>query len=184
MSDAGDLAALLDLAWQRLGRGLADRRAPARHPVLATVSRSGWPEARTVVLRGACRVTATLEMHSDAGSAKLRSLAHRPRAELLVWDPRPALQIRIAAKVTLLQGAAAADRWTRVPAAARAGYGRRPAPGTPIAGPHAYDSPGDAHGFAVLTCRIVAFDLLHLGTRHRRAAFHAVDDWRGQWCAP
>lgn len=184
MSDDSAPAALLDLAWQRLGCGVADRRAPARHPVLATVSPDGWPEARTVVLRAACRDTATLEVHSDAGAAKLRSLACCPRAQLQVWDPRPALQIRIAATVTVLQGADAAARWARVPGPSRTGYGRRPAPGTPIATPLAYDSPGDPAGFAVLRCHILSLEVLHLGTPHRRAVFRAADTWRGSWIVP
>jgi len=37
-----DLAAMLDLAWQRILRGALDRKAAARHPTLATVSKEEW----------------------------------------------------------------------------------------------------------------------------------------------
>jgi len=33
---------MLDLAWQRIPRGVYDRRAAARYPTLATVSKEGW----------------------------------------------------------------------------------------------------------------------------------------------
>ena len=55
MSDADDLGNFLGLAWRHLTRGVADARAPARTPVLATVSSEGLPEARMVVLRAASR---------------------------------------------------------------------------------------------------------------------------------
>ena len=57
----------LNDVWQRLGRGVADRKAPARHPVLATVGKNGG-EARMVVLRGADRATGCLEVHTDRKS--------------------------------------------------------------------------------------------------------------------
>ena len=60
MSETGhSLAATLDRAWAMLAAGVADRTAPARHPVLATVGRGGGAEARVVVLRGADRIKAT-----------------------------------------------------------------------------------------------------------------------------
>jgi len=33
---------MLDLAWQRILRGALDRKAAARHPTLATVSKEEW----------------------------------------------------------------------------------------------------------------------------------------------
>ena len=94
MSDPHDLSAFLDLGWQRLSRGVADRKAAARHPVFATVSPDGMPEARTIVLRAADRETATLEVHTDGGSGKIRSLQAHPVAQLHVWDERVKLLIR------------------------------------------------------------------------------------------
>ena len=46
------LSALLDLGWGRLLAGAQSRDAAARHPTLATFGLSGWPEMRSVVLRG------------------------------------------------------------------------------------------------------------------------------------
>ena len=177
------LAALHRDVWQRLRRGVADRRAPARHPVLATQAEAGGGAARVVVLRGADSAAATLEIHTDAASAKMRDLATDPRATLLVWDARARLQIRLRATVLAAPGDAAA--WARIPQPARRAYGGHPAPGTPIPAPDAFDPAPDPARFTVLTCTVEQIDALRLDdAMHRRALFRREDGWRGQWLAP
>ncbi|MBI1418848.1 MAG: pyridoxamine 5'-phosphate oxidase [Limimaricola sp.] len=178
------LADLLDLAWQRLALGVADRNAPARYPVLATLGADGWPAARTVVLRAAQRIAGVLEIHTDTRSAKVASLHADPRAEIVIWDPAVALQMRLRAEVAVLTGSAAAPAWADVPDVARGNYGSLPAPGTPIPTPLAYEKAGEAGRFAVLRAQIVAIDLLHIGPAHRRARFRRADGWTGEWLAP
>lgn len=179
-----DLAAFLNDAWQKLSRGVADRRAPARHLTFATVSPAGWPEARTVVLRAARPSLAELDIHTDIASLKMASLHASPKAELHVWDPKANFQIRAQALVTVRAGANAAEEWDKVPDASRAGYGTTPSPGTPIAEATAFEKPSVQENFAVLTCRIERFDLLELSTPHKRAVFQRADDWAGNWVAP
>ena len=45
-------------------------------------------------------------------------------------------------------------------------------------------TPASRERFAVLRCNLFQMDLVHLGTRHRRAAFLAQDGWAGSWLAP
>lgn len=187
MTDVTDLGAFLDHGWQRLLHGVAEASAPARHPVLATVSPEGQPEARTVVLRAADRSLSRLECHTDLGSAKVASLRACPSAELHVWDAEARLQLRLRGQVRIATGAEAASRWPGVPVASRAAYGARPAPGMPIDHPFAYDKPGDAAGFAVLWCDLTRIDLMELADRHRRAFYHRAAPhlaWQGQWVSP
>ena len=184
MSDLSDLARFLDEAWQHLIRGVEDKSVAARHPVFATVSPDGRPEARTVVLRGADRAMARVEVHTDPMTSKVQSLRARPFAAIHIWEPETQVQIRLNTRVQVLTGAEIADRWERVPDAARASYGTAPAPGTPIEGPFDYTKPGDRSGFAVLLCGIERIDLVHLGRQHRRALYSAEDNWQGVWCAP
>ncbi len=184
MSDPGDLQALLDDVWRHLARGVADRQVPARHPTFATVSPDGRPQARTVVLRAATRSSATLEVHTDTRSAKITALGGTPCAQFHIWEADARLQIRLSTRVTILTGAATADRWARVPDTARVSYGTRPAPGTPIANVYDYENPHSPECFAVLSCAIEHMDIVHLDTRHRRAAFSREDGWRGVWLAP
>ncbi|NNU82076.1 pyridoxamine 5'-phosphate oxidase [Halovulum dunhuangense] len=161
-----------------------DRRAPARHPTLATVSADGVPQARTVVLRGADRAAARLRIHTDLRSAKMRDLRARPLAALHVWDSAAHLQIRLTASVSILTGDAVADLWARIPEAARLSYGGTPAPGQALADALAYEKTPDPAAFAVLQLDLQAMDILHLGPRHRRATYTRTAGWAGQWCAP
>ena len=171
-------------AWQLLGRGVADRRSAARHPVLATVAPDGWPQARTIVLRAADAEAATLEIHTDKFSDKIVGLRDYPMAALHVWDAKLRLQIRAQAEVFIIAGVDADAAWSKVPDPAREAYGTTPPPGTVIPDALAYDTPGNRAAFAILHLRLVQLDLLHLGEDHRRASFARDRDWRGQWLAP
>ncbi len=184
MSDPADLAAFLDHAWQRLSRGVADRRSAARHISFATVSLDGQPQVRTVVLRGVQRSQNVVEVHTDAASAKVTALQAHPFAQLLLWDDKPRLQIRLDARVEVLEGADVAALWDRVPPPAREAYGKVPPPGTPIDAPYAYDLLSDPAAFRVLRCHILHIDLVELGQAHRRATFCVEDRWVGQWLVP
>ncbi|SHH75364.1 pyridoxamine 5'-phosphate oxidase family protein [Marivita hallyeonensis] len=184
MSDTKALSDFLDLGWQRLSRGVADKRAAARHPTFATVSPDGYPEARTVVLRGADRVAGTAEVHTDGGSDKVRSLAVHPFAQLHIWDVKPKLQIRLSTSVDIRSGEDVRHKWSRVPDGSRIAYGASPTPGTPIPRADAYTKLATEDWFTVLTCKIDQIELMQLVDPHRRAVFKASDNWAGEWRVP
>lgn len=181
---AATLDGLYAQVWARLVRGVADRRAPARHPTLATVSPDGWPEARTVVLRAADPATATLDLHTDLRSAKVAALRAKPHAALHIWDQTAHLQIRITADVTILTGDPVAATWAKVPEASRRAYATTPSPGQAIPTALAYRAESDQTFFAVLRCTVQSMDILHLGPEHRRAAFDRATNWAGSWLSP
>jgi pyridoxamine 5'-phosphate oxidase len=171
-------------AWQHLARGVQDRHAPTRHPTLATVTPDGRPALRTVVLRSADKASGMLEIHTDLNSEKVAQLQANPAAALHIWDARTHLQIRLQASATLHHGPDVAQIWARVPEAARASYGIRPAPGQPIPEGLAYHKHPDPAAFAVLRLWLTEMDILHLGPEHRRARFTQATDWAGEWLAP
>lgn len=181
---AETLPQLHDHLWSRLIRGVHDRHAPARHPTLATVSPSGMPQARTVVLRGADKQAATLTLYTDVHSDKVKALHTTPVAALHVWDATAHLQTRIEANVTVLTGDAAHEHWKRVPEHSRSAYSCGPAPGEPITDALAYTKTPDQQAFAVLLLQVNTIDALHLGPKHRRALFTREDGWAGQWVVP
>lgn len=179
------LPGTLDQVWQRLARGVTDRRAPARHPVLATAGLDGGAEARIVVLRAVDRALGRIEVHTDTASGKIAEIRADPGAALVIWEPRAQFQIRLGATATILTGADAAARWARIPEGARVNYGGDPAPGTPLTDPSDHASGASQDRFAVLDLRIDAIETLHLGrTRHRRARFLRADGFAGHWVAP
>ncbi len=184
LTDPQDLQAFLDEAWRHLTRGVADSRAPARYPTFVTVAPDGTPEGRTVALRGAVKSTATLEVHTDVETHKVFALKHNPIAAFHVWVPRSDLQIRLTTRVEILTGAQVDEQWARIPAGSRVAYGTMPYPGTPIADAFAYEKPAERERFAVLRCHVNQIDLVHLGTPHRRAGYHASDGFAGTWLAP
>lgn len=174
-----------DEVWRRLQRGVADAKAPARHPVLATVGAAAAEpsgEARIVVLRGADQDGAALEIHTDGASAKVAELRTCPRATLLVWEDRARLQIRLRVRITVRPGTP--DEWVRVPTASRPVYQSTPPPGIPIETPDV-PRPDAEHRFTLLIAEIDEIEALHLGRdRHSRAIFRREDDWAGQWLSP
>lgn len=180
-----NLQRTLDQTWDQVARGTVDRRAPARHPTLATVNRDGHAEARTVVLRAADRSAGTLDVYTDAASSKVSELRQRARATLHVWHPRLRLQMRLRGSATVLTGGDTAPVWARLSESQRQDYGGHPAPGTPIgtlAEAQACEAPDR---FAVLRFALVEIETLHLGQElHYRALFERADDWAGTWLAP
>ncbi|MEM9248488.1 MAG: pyridoxamine 5'-phosphate oxidase [Pseudomonadota bacterium] len=198
MTETDHCARLADLyedVWQRLGRGVADRRAPARHPVLATVgeARPGGTrdpdqggfagEARIVVLREADKALGRLTIHTDEASGKVAEIRALPWATLLVWDVRARVQIRLRCRIGIRSGTQA--EWARVPDPSRRAYGGAPPPGTPISAPDEYVPDADPARFTVLEADIAEIELLHLGQeQHLRAVFRRTDGWRGAWLAP
>ncbi len=181
---ANDLTTLHNEVWDRLIRGVHDRRAAARHPTLTTVVPKGFPEARTVVLRAVDRTAASLDVHTDVRSAKVLALQADPRAALHVWDPSAHLQTRIEVAAEILTGDAVAAIWARVPDVSRQSYGTIPAPGQPIPDARAYAKHANPTAFAVLRLHVEAIDALHLGRDHRRARFERSGNWVGQWLVP
>ncbi|MBM7069455.1 pyridoxamine 5'-phosphate oxidase family protein [Actibacterium sp. 188UL27-1] len=179
------LETTLDEVWRRLIRGVADRRAPARHPTLATTNITGGAEARTVVLRRADRETATVDFHTDAQSTKVSELKANPSASLHIWEPKPRLQIRLRVHAHLLTGTVAEEAWGRVPDGSRSGYGATPPPGSAIDARDAFVTAPGPERFMVVRCEIRNIDTLWLGdTDHRRVLFERSDNWAGSWRVP
>lgn len=181
---AADLSDLYAQVWIRLVRGVRDRRAPTRHPTLATVTPDGKPQARTVVLRAADKATGSLDIHTDLQSAKVSEVRNMPFAALHVWDEAARLQMRLEATVTILTGADAAAIWGNVPEVSRQSYGSLPAPGQPIELALGYTKQPDPASFAILRLTVQTIDAVHLGPDHRRARFDRDTGWVGTWLAP
>ena len=120
------------VAWDQLGRGVADAKHPARTPTLATISANGFPTQRTVVLRAADRLTSQVEVHTDSLTPKVEELRENNKAALHVWIRKSMLQLRLEVCFDVLTGLEVADRWNAVPPTSRISYGTKPVPGKAI----------------------------------------------------
>ncbi len=174
----------LQRVWETLAQGVADAAHPARRPTFATISPTGWPEARTVVLRGVDPTAGAVAVHTDLYSDKIKSLRAAPLAALHIWDAAQDLQIRLQVKVTIQSGADVSALWDKIPDHAQQSYGVTPPPGAPIETALDYVKQPDPATFAVLTCAVMHIDAVYLGADHRRVSFSRVRHWQGQWLSP
>ena len=180
MTDFETLEGTLAQVWQRLQRGVTDAEAPARTPAFATSGAAG-PEARMVVLRAVDPEEGTVEIHTDARTAKVAALRLDPRAALLVWEPQDQFQIRLSLTCRLIQGDP--NRWAKVPGASRYMYGATPTPGQPISAPQKHEG-SDPDSHIAIIGKILHIDTVQLGhDLHRRALFEAPA-FKGVWIGP
>jgi len=172
------LEGLWGFGWQHLS-------GKAVKTVLSTLGTSGAPEARMVVIRAANPRAATVSMHTDTATVKMRELARDPRAALHVWSETDQLQLRLRGTIRVLTGEQAAPYWPDIPDMSRSNYGVDPAPGTVIPASDAYARVANPDRFAVLILTLSELDIVHLSDDyHRRAVFTRKTDWAGQWLAP
>ena len=181
---AADLAQLYAQIWVHLARGVHDPRAPARHLTLGTMGLNGFAQLRTVVLRGCDAQAGTLDIYTDAASAKVGQLRENPRAGLHVWDASAQLQTRIEAEVEIIRGDQLMDLWAGLSDEVQMNFGCTPPTGAPIAASLGYKKHPDPGTFTVLRAHVCAIDAVHLGPVHRRARFARADGWAGQWFVP
>ncbi len=178
-----DLAETLAEAWRLIARGVADRRSPFHHPVVATAGLDGAPRARTVILRGCDVAGRVLRFHTDLRSEKAAEIAARPDVALHFYDPGAKIQLRLSGTAALHRDDQVADAaWAGSRLFSRQCYGVAPGPGTPIAAggdftlPEATDegtAAGRAH-FAAVMVHVASLEWLYLAAAgHRRARF----DW-------
>ncbi len=178
------LNGLREEVWDCVVQGVTDPDHPARTPTFATVSPKNWPEARSVVLRAVDMDAATIAVHTDLHSDKIRSLQHTPRAAAHIWDPARKLQVRLNMHVEIASGDDVRVIWDRVPDHSKQSYGVTPPPGQPIKSALAYVKEPSPDTFAVLHCEVLTIDAVHLGEEHRRAIYSRSDDWMGHWLSP
>jgi pyridoxamine 5'-phosphate oxidase len=182
-------------AWRPLLRAARQRegRAPAaRWLQLASVAADGTPRVRTLVFRGWAAAT-SLDLLTDARSAKPAELACQPALELCWLLPRARSQFRLRGCLLTL-AAAELERerqrhWLALSATGRAPWGW-PDPGTPWDGSGAFPAeladktPLPPH-FQLLRIGLRQVELLELlGHPHRRRRWRACEQWREERLNP
>jgi hypothetical protein len=156
-------------ALDLLTRAAHDRKAAGlRWPVLATARSDGGVDARMLVVRAFDRAALSLDLHTDARSAKAGQLAGDPRCTLVFFQARARIQLRLTGEATLhTSDSAAAEAFARVPEGARDAY-RGAAPGAPLGGQTPRPDSAQPH-FALIRVQLRTADWLDLsGQGHER----------------
>ncbi len=174
--------------WRALLRGARERegRAPqARWLQLATVAADGSPRVRTLVFRGWVG-PASLDLLSDARSAKAAELASQPAVELCWLLPKARAQFRLRGEWQPLPAELEARErerhWQSLTPGGRAVWGW-PTPGEPLdreapfPATLADDTPLPAH-LLLLRIALTQVELLELsGHPHRRCRWRQATGW-------
>ena len=91
-----DLTASCAYGWSMLERGVKDRKCAFHTPSIATISATGSPTIRTVVLRGCATEDKILRFHTDTRSGKIAELKDNPLAAMHFYDAGAKIQLRLA----------------------------------------------------------------------------------------
>jgi len=171
--------------WGCLESAPKRRKDPWRLPAIATVSPSGMPEVRQVVLRRARRNERTLEVHTDEASMKYKSIDYCAHIEFCFWNPKALTQVRLRGTVVPYTLTESLEQWRRLGAKTQAGYQLDPPPGQEIPSRHAYQHVGPPR-FVRLVATMSDMDALCLGgSRHQRMRASWRDNaWSGHWVVP
>lgn len=174
--------------WRALLRGARQRegRVPAaRWLQLATTAPDGTPRVRTLVFRGWAGGT-TLDLLTDARSAKASELAAQPAVEICWLLPRARSQFRLRGRVCALPSEITEQQllrhWRDLTPSGRALWGW-PAPGLPLQSEAPFptelaDDTPMPEQFRLLRIPIDQVELLELGALpHRRRRWRRQTDW-------
>jgi len=196
-SDVPTLSEFLERAWRELVDGVGDAGHGFHQPIVATVSGTGQPRARMVVLRQVDVAGRRLRFHTDVRASKVNEL--QQGVAWTFYDRPRRLQVRAFGPSQLASESRIEERWTDSLPASRKCYLVDPGPGSPL------DEWGSGHqewagtrippverteegrcNFTVVETEIVEFEVLRVRRQgHRRARYLWADGrWNGTWVVP
>ena len=198
--------ALTDLerdSWQQLTSALTAKDDPSADPAfrtmtLATCTDNG-ADARMVVLRQVDTEHKYVWFHTDARAEKVIQLEAFPNATLLFWSEKQQVQLRLTVETRLHTDDYVADEhWQNLWVGGRKTYLSEHAPGREQPAPYpgfpaqlgenlpteAESEAGRPH-FAVIECRVIVMEYLHLSRAGQtRARFEYEPVKKMTWLAP
>ena len=184
--------------WQQLAGAAEDKDDPFNKMTVATCTSKG-ADARMVVLRQVDSLRKYVWFHTDARAEKVIQIETFPTATLLFWDDKRQLQLRLTVETRLHTDDYVADEhWQKLWVGGRKNYLSEYAPGSEQAAPYpgfpehlGEDLPSEEaseagrKNFAVIECRVLAMEYLHLSrSGQTRARFQYEPVSRMVWLAP
>ncbi|QJW90441.1 pyridoxamine 5'-phosphate oxidase [Spirosoma taeanense] len=193
-----DLADLENNTWQQLQSALKNESDGFKTITLATCTADG-ADARMVVLRQVDAERKYVWFHTDARSEKVIQLEAFPNATLLFWDDKRQVQLRLTVETRLHTDDYVADEhWKDLWVGSRKTYLSEKTPGSeqpePYPGfpvnlgddlPTEAESEAGRKNFAVIECRVLTMEYLHLSRAGQtRARFQYEPVRKSVWLAP
>ena len=184
--------------WDQLLAGIEKPESPFKTMTIATGTQRG-ADVRMVVLRGVDKARKYVWFYTDSRAEKVLQLEACPIAALLFWDSEQQLQLRLSIETRLHTDDYIADEhWKKLAVSSRKAYLSGPVPGSeqpqPYPGfpeqlanrlPSAEESEAGRKNFAVIECRVLAMEYLHLSrSGQTRARFQYEPESRMVWLAP
>ncbi|PHR21133.1 MAG: hypothetical protein COA41_02140 [Sphingopyxis sp.] len=197
-----DLGLSLEQAWQLLREGSTDRHSPLHTPVVATVTTSGTPSQRIMVLRSADQQSRDLRFNCDARGGKSADIDENAAVSVLCYHPEAKVQLRLSGTALVRSTGSEADAaWEEASLYGQRCYLADPAPGSPVGAPTSGLDPAiegvkptpeqvrpARANFAILLVEVQTIEWLYLAhTGHRRARFdwnEAAQEWKSTWLVP
>jgi hypothetical protein len=193
--------------WQETSRELTEAVKRGRHPwhlmTLATISPTGLPQARTVVLRRFESSLPALFFHTDYRSPKVQELRESAgKAQLLLYSPESKRQLRCDVTINLHhEDALTRTKWDEARDSSRRCYLVNPAPSANLTErsntlpetwqktvPTKEEAASGYPNFTVAECRIHRADILQLNAQGgERCALEFSNDGTiqsAEWLAP
>ncbi len=190
-------------SWQKLASALEHNKnqpidAGFKTMIIASRTATG-ADARTVVLRKVDAARKYVWFHTDVRAAKVMQLEAFPDSTLLFWDDKEQIQLRLLVETHLHTNDYVADEhWQTLGVSSRKNYLSEYKPGSeqpsPYPGfpthlgadlPSKEESEAGRNNFAVIECRVLAMEYLHLSRDGQiRARFQYEPDSKMVWLAP
>ncbi|MBC8152159.1 MAG: pyridoxamine 5'-phosphate oxidase family protein [Bacteroidetes bacterium] len=185
--------------WKQLISAPARKQDGFKTLTLATRTLEDGVDARTVVLRQVDEKARTIWFHTDVRAKKILQLEAFPDAQLLFWDDKRQVQLRLITKTDVhIDDVLANAQWKNLWVGSRKMYLSAHVPGSEQAGPYpgfpeslGENLPSEAESeagrtnFAAISCRILAMEYLHLSrSGQARARFMYEPELAFSWLAP
>ena len=189
--------------WHQLASALSEtneKSADAGFKTMVVASQTAHEaDARMVVLRQVDTHRKHVWFHTDARSEKVLQFEAFPIATLLFWDGKQQLQLRLRVETRLHTDDDVADEhWKGLWVGGRKNYLSEYQPGSEQPGPYSgfpnhlgenlptdAESEGGRKNFAVIECRVLAMEYLHLSrSGQTRARFQYEPESKMAWLAP
>jgi hypothetical protein len=192
------LAELDQFCWQQLAEAPEAEKSNFKTMTVATCTHDG-ANARMTVLRKVDPERKYVWFHTDARAEKVIQLEMFPNAGLLFWDADNQIQLRLTVETRLhTDDFVADDQWEELSPSSRKLYLSEKKPGSEISTPYPgfpeqfadelpskQDSEAGRNNFAVIECRVLNVEYLHLSRQGQtRAMFQYEPVVKLSWLAP